>query len=101
MDFEDPVASTTAGVGAPHRLGRPRHDVPLGGGPGDLLVRELSDQMACDVAAPPKALSTGSLDGGVEQLGAGDVGVVLEVVTPGLPYPGQGIAEGVFVRIVA
>src|SRR6202041_3294030 len=75
MDFENPVASPTAG-----------------GGAGDLLVREFPDQMACDVAAPAEPLRTGGLDGGVEQVRAGDVGVVLEIVTTGLPHPGQSIA---------
>ena len=57
--------------------------------------------MAGDVAAPPETLGAGRLDGEVEQLGAGDVGMVVEVVAPGLPYPWQRIADGEFVRVVA
>jgi len=57
--------------------------------------------MPGDVAAPPETLGAGRLDGEVEQLGAGDVGMVVEVVAPGLPHPWERIAEGVFVRVVA
>src|ERR1700742_1663764 len=57
--------------------------------------------MPGDVAAPPETLGAGRLDGEVEQLGAGDIGVVFEVVAPGLPYPRQCIADGQLVRVVA
>ena len=49
----------------------------------------------------PKPSARADFDGVVEQLGAGDVGVVVEVVAPGLPHPRQRIADGELVRVVA
>ena len=57
--------------------------------------------MAGDVAAPPETLGVSHPDNEVEQLGAGDIGVGFEIVATGLPDPRQGIADGVFVRVVA
>src|ERR1700752_4565676 len=101
MDFEDPVTAAAARVNAPHRLVRSGRDVPLGGRPGDLLVRELSDQMTGNGIAELKALGTSDADDEVKKFSASDVRVSIEIVAPGLPHPWQGIADGGFVRIVA
>src|SRR5271169_466250 len=57
--------------------------------------------MAGNMAAPAEALSTSHLDRDVEQLGAGDIRVILEIVAAGLPHSWQRVADGVFVRIAA
>ena len=62
MDLQNPMADAGPGVGAPHRLGRPRHDVPLGVVSGDLLVRELPEQMPGDRAAEFEAFRLGERD---------------------------------------
>ena len=75
-------------------VGRPGRDVPLDAGAGDLLVRELADQMARDRTAPLEALGTGHPDDIVEQLGAGDLGMAREVVAARPPRPAAAHREG-------
>jgi hypothetical protein len=87
MDLQNPMTDPALRVGATHRLGRPGRDVPLGVVADDLLVRELPEQMPGDRAAEFETLGMRQIDDVVVQLGAGDVGMAVEVLPPGLPHP--------------
>ena len=86
MDLQNPVADRRpSGVRTPHRLGRARRDVPLDPVADDLLVRKFAEQVAGDRAAERQPLGRGQGDDVLVQLGAGDVGMAVEIVAPAQP----------------